>query len=39
MSNDPIGPEARSKFARMFASCQPVNGELDGKCRYIDLNS
>ncbi|KAI8049477.1 hypothetical protein BDF22DRAFT_181495 [Syncephalis plumigaleata] len=31
VSNDPIGPEARSKFARMFASCQPVNGELDGE--------
>ncbi|KAI9595465.1 hypothetical protein BDF19DRAFT_442049 [Syncephalis fuscata] len=29
--NDPIGPEARSKFARMFASCQPVTGELDGE--------
>jgi hypothetical protein len=28
--HDPIGPELRARFASLFASCQPVNGQLDG---------
>ncbi|RKP06979.1 hypothetical protein THASP1DRAFT_31204 [Thamnocephalis sphaerospora] len=38
--NDPIGPEMRSKFASLFASCQPTNGQLDGeRARGIFIKS